>query len=225
MVKMLLIALAPAIALMAFIYQKDRYDREPPLMLLKLFIFGILIVIPVYFIEKYLMAIGGGSAVFQAFVVAGLTEESFKLLVVYKETFFSKAYDEKLDGIVYAVFASLGFAAAENIMYVLSGGQHYIYTGITRALFSVPAHMLFAITMGYYLSLSKFSGNWFLRRFFKFEALLIPVILHGIYDYILISKVYGFLVLFIIFVIFLWRFNLKRLNKYVSESKAYHSSI
>lgn len=220
MVNMILVALAPTIALLLFIYQKDRYDREPPYLLFKVFIYGILSVIPVYYIEKFLTGIAYHPGPFYtAFLVAGFTEESAKLLIVRLSAYDSKYYNEKLDGIVYAVFASLGFATAENFLYIFSSRTAYLYTGITRALFSVPAHMLFAITMGYYLSLSKYSSKDSARKIFMIEALFIPIILHGIYDYILFSKTYGFLPVFLIFVIYLWKVNLSRLNVYVRESR------
>ena len=220
MVNMIIVALAPTVALLLFIYQKDRYDREPPYLLFKVFVFGILSVIPVYYIEKFLTGIAYHPGPFYtAFMVAGFTEESTKLLIVRTTAYDSRYYNEKLDGIVYAVFASLGFATAENFLYIFTSRVTYLYTGITRALFSVPAHMLFAITMGYYLSLSKYSTRATTRKIFMFEALVIPLILHGIYDYILFSKIYGFFPLFLIFVIYLWKVNLNRLNVYVRESR------
>jgi hypothetical protein len=79
--------------------------------------------------------------------------------------------------------------------------------------------MLFAITMGYYLSLAKFSRGQEISRRFFLRALYIPIILHGTYDYILMSKMVGFFLIFILFVFYLWRVNLNRLNRYVSESR------
>lgn len=216
---MLLLAIAPSLALLIFIYQKDRYDREPPKLLLKLFFLGILATIPVYFIEKYLMNYGYQSALYQAIIVAGLTEEFTKFAIVINVAFKSRYYDEKLDGIVYCVFTSLGFATAENLLYIFSVSNNFLYTGITRAILSVPAHMLFAITMGYYLSLAKFAKNRILSLVFLIEALIMPIMLHGAFDYILISKFYGYFIVLIIFVIYLWRINLKRLDFYVKEAK------
>lgn len=217
---MLAIALAPSITLLIFIYQKDRYDREPIELLTKLFIFGVLSVFPVYFIEKFLSNLSNlGNAFYQAFVVAGLTEEFFKFYIVVKNAFYNKYFNEKLDGIIYSVFVSLGFATAENILYVFNVGVNYLFTGIVRAFLSVPAHMLFGITMGYYISLAKYAR--YKEEYIEFisKALFIPVILHGIYDYILFSKVYNYFILLILFVIYLWYINLLKLNKYVIESK------
>lgn len=219
MIRMSLLAAAPSIALLIFIYQKDRYDREPKLLLLKLFISGFFITIPVFFVEKFLDSFMPANIIFKAFIVAGFTEEFFKLFLVKKIAFNNKSYDEKLDGIIYSVFVSLGFATAENFLYVFSNRLNFIYTGITRAIFAVPAHMLFAVTMGYYLSLSKFSTNRFSSKVYMIEALIVPLILHGTYDYILSVEKYNVIPIFILFVIYLWRLNLKRINRYVSDSK------
>lgn len=219
MLKMLMVAIAPSIALLIFIYQKDRYDREPPSLLFKLFVFGILSTIPVYFIELFFTGLGERSAFYQAFVVAGFVEELFKFLILFYLTFKTLHYNEKLDGIIYSVFVSMGFATAENILYIFSRHLNYFYTGISRAIFAVPAHAMFAITMGYYLSLAKFSERRGGSRIFLFKALVVPIILHGIYDFILISRTFGFLVVFILFVVYLWRVNLQRLDRYVEESR------
>lgn len=216
------IALAPTIALAFYIYQKDRHDREPVTLLLKLFTFGALTVIPVYFIEMLLSSFnifrGIISAAFTAFIVAGITEEYFKRLVVIRFACRNRNYDEKLDGIVYCVFSSLGFATVENLMYVLGRANNTIYTGITRGIFAVPAHMLFGITMGYYLSLSKFAKDEHHKKSYFRRSLYIPVILHGIYDFILLSRFTYLMIAFIAFVLYLWRTNLVRLNEYVEDS-------
>ena len=223
------IALAPAIALAVYIYQKDRYDREPVSLLFKLFLFGALSVIPVYFIERILSFFnifsGIFSTLFTAFIVAGVTEESFKRLVVIKLTCNNKNFDEKLDGIVYSVFAALGFAAIENIMYVTAGTGSIIYTGLTRGIFAVPAHMLFGITMGYYLSLSKFALDEISSKKYLNRSLYMPILLHGTYDFILMSRFTNLMIIFIAFVIFLWRVNLVKLNEYVKDSKIRNTNL
>lgn len=219
MLKMLIVAIAPSIALLIFIYQKDRYDREPSRLLLKLFIYGILCTVPVYFAELYLSSLNTTSAFYHSFVVAGFVEELFKFLILISFAYNTNHYNEKLDGIVYSVFTSMGFATAENILYVLNRQLDYLYTGISRAIFAVPAHALFAITMGYYLSLAKFAPDQSKSNMYMLKALIMPIILHGIYDYILISKMFGFFIIFTGFVIYLWKVNLKKLDIYVRESK------
>jgi len=227
--RLFVIAIIPGIALSIGMYLTDRYDKEPVNLLFKVFIFGCLSVIPTAIVERILVSInifGGliGSA-FTAFIVAGLTEEFFKREVVLKSAYNSIHFNEKLDGIVYCVFAALGFATIENIMYVVFRFSSNPYIGLYRGILSVPAHMLFAVTMGYYLSLAKYSNDK--KEFKKYlnKSLLVPVILHGIFDFILMANIPILMTIFIPYIIFLWIVNLRKLNEYYKESKALFKDI
>lgn len=222
-VRLLVIALTPGIALALSVYLTDRYDREPIRLLIKVFILGLLSVIPAGMIESVLMSFnifGGllGSA-FTAFIIAGLTEEFIKREIVLRTAFRSKAFDEKLDGIVYSAFAALGFATSENIMYVVFRFAANPYVGLYRGIFSVPAHMLFAVTMGYYLSLARFSYTEYDYRIFLRKALVVPALLHGFFNFILMANIPILFIVFIPYVIYLWISNLIKLNEYYIQSK------
>ncbi|SHJ90980.1 PrsW family intramembrane metalloprotease [Tepidibacter formicigenes] len=222
--KLLLIAIAPGLALAFGIYLTDRYDKEPVDLLLKVFILGCLSVIPTIVVEKFLSRFNVFSGImwplYTAFLVAGFTEEYFKRFVVLKSAFKSHHFNEKLDGIVYCTFSSLGFATVENVMYVVFRFASNPYIGIGRGILSVPAHMLFGVTMGYYLSLAKYcvqeesKCKEFLRK-----SLIVPVILHGIFDFILIANMPILMVLFIPYVLYLWKINLDKLNEYTKNSR------
>ena len=155
------VAIAPGMALALALYLTDRYDREPLDLLVKIFVLGAASVIPTLFVENILVMAniftGLLSAAYTAFIVAGMTEEYFKRIVVVKFALFHKDFNEKLDGIVYCAFSALGFATVENIMYVVFRFSTNPHIGVMRGILSVPAHMLFGITMGYYLSLAKYS--------------------------------------------------------------------
>ncbi|MBF8982074.1 PrsW family intramembrane metalloprotease [Lutibacter sp. B2] len=229
MIRLWMIAVAPGIALALGIYLTDRYDREPIGLLVKVFLLGALSVIPIAVIESILVRFnifsGVLGVVYVSFIVAGFTEEFFKRSVVLRSAYNHSAFDEKLDGIVYSVFSALGFATVENIMYIVFRFSANAYIGLYRGILSVPAHMLFGVTMGYYLSIAKFSMDEEIRRRNLKKALLIPMLLHGIFDFILMSKIPMLMVLFIPFVLYLWAINLKKLNRYVRESKDKHKSI
>lgn len=220
---LLIIAISPGIALALIIYLTDRYDREPLFLLIKIFIIGMLSVLPAAMFEKLLIYFnpfaGILGIVFTAFIIAGLTEEFIKRQVILRYAFNRQEFDEKLDGIIYAVFASLGFATAENINYVMFTFASNPYVGIFRGFVSVPAHMLFAITMGYYLSLAKFCLEPGMKKVYLRKALLIPLLLHGIFDFILMVNMSSVLLILIPFVIYLWVINLRKLNTYYKESK------
>jgi len=221
--RLFIIAIIPSIAIGMAIYLADRYDKEPLFLLTKVFLLGALSVIPVLIVENILIRInifqGLLGATFTAFIVAGMTEEYFKRLVVLYTAYNSKYFNEKLDGIVYCSFSALGFATIENIIYVVFRFSSNYYVGIMRGILSVPAHSLFAITMGYYLSLAKYTEEEGLRKKYFLKSLWIPVILHGLFNFILMAKIPLLMILFIPYVIYLWRINLLRLNKYTKHSK------
>lgn len=220
---LLITAITPGIALGLIFYLFDRHDREPIRMLLKVFVLGIISVIPTVIIENLLLSfnIFGGvlGAAYTAFIVAGFTEEYMKRRVVMKHVYYNPVFNEKLDGIVYCVMSALGFATIENVMYVVFRFSDVESIGFYRAILSVPAHMLFAVTMGYYLSLAKFSSTPEQQRYFFKKSLSVPVILHGIFDFILMSGIELLMLIFIPFVIYMWVTNFKKLNSYYNESK------
>ena len=215
---LLLISLAPVFIIAGYIYFRDKYEREP----IKLLIFalgaGALTVIPILFVEQFLDTFTNSfpgllKAAWKAFVVAAFSEELFKYLALYILIWRSREFNEKFDGIVYATYVSLGFAAVENILYVTGGG---ISTGLMRAVTAVPAHAIFGITMGFYFGLAKFYISE--RRSLKLKALFYPILLHGIYDFILFTGIKWLTIVFVAFVIFLYFSGLKKIKKLSDQS-------
>jgi RsiW-degrading membrane proteinase PrsW (M82 family) len=208
----LLASLAPVFIILFYIYFRDKYEKEPLGMLLKAILGGILIILPVIFVERWLSALSPftskvGAAAWHAFVVAGSTEEVFKYLALYLLIWKSPSFNEKFDGIVYAVFVSLGFAAVENVMYVMDGG---LQTAAIRAITAVPAHAIFGVTMGYYLGIAHMYEE--LRKQYLLRAIAIPVLLHGIYDFILMVEIGWLLILFIPYVVLLYVMGIKKMK-------------
>jgi RsiW-degrading membrane proteinase PrsW (M82 family) len=200
----LIISLAPVFVILFYVYFRDKYEKEPFAMLVKAIVIGILAVIPVLFTGHFLEGVKPqlpmiGDAFYTSFITAGLIEESFKFIGLYILIWRNPNFNEKFDGIVYAVFVSLGFAAVENIMYVAEGGNR---VALVRALTAVPAHALFGIRMGYYLGVAHMYKE--LRRPFLLKALFIPVLLHGIYDFMLLSKINLLLLAFIPYLVWLY---------------------
>jgi len=213
-------AIAPVFIIAFYIYFRDKYEKEPLLMLAKALAVGMIAVIPILFMERFLMSVMPdmgkvGSAAYQAFVVAGGTEEVFKYLALYLLIWKSPHFNEQFDGIVYAVFVSLGFATVENIMYVTDGG---IQTAMVRAITAVPAHAIFGITMGYYFGIARRYSE--LKKVYILRALWVPIVLHGIYDFILMVEISWLLMLFIPYVIFLYIAGGKKI-KILSEASIF----
>ncbi|HZJ76700.1 MAG TPA: PrsW family glutamic-type intramembrane protease [Oscillospiraceae bacterium] len=221
--RLIITAITPTIALAIGIYLTDRYDKEPWRLLLRIFLMGALSVIPVVIVQKLLLSVNIFPDLlfiaYTAFIVAGLTEEFFKRFVIIHGVYNDINFDEKLDGIVYSVFSALGFATVENIIYVVFRFSGNYYVGILRGLLSVPAHMLFGITMGYYLSLSKYTEEPKLKEYYYRMSLIIPAFLHGLFNFILMARIPILMIAFIPYVVYLWVNNLKKLNQYTRASR------
>lgn len=223
---LILLAVAPSIALITFILLHDRYDKEPFSVLLKVFFFGMLATIPTLLAEMILQRFnifaGIFGAAFQAFIVIGFTEEFFKRKVVTWQAFYHPAFNEKLDGIVYCSIASLGFATIENVFYVLSYAQIDPTIWLTRAFLSVPTHMLLGIIMGYYLGHAKFSPDPITYRSNFKKALVIPALLHGSFDFLLMANIPNYLFILIPLVAYLWVSGMVKLRRFHRDSKEQH---
>ena len=183
-------ALLPAIFLWYYIWKQDP-QPEPTSWLVKATLYGVAIIIPVFIAEAIiqlcLFGVEEPTSLFgttiEAFFVAALPEESFKLLALWLVLRKNPYFDEHLDGIVYAVCVGLGFAAIENIGFVLRE-ENGLSIAFSRALFAVPGHYAFAVLMGYYYSVYHFIDH---SPRTAACILLVPILAHGVYDAIAMS--------------------------------------
>lgn len=184
---LLLFAIAPVLIIIIYIFIKDKYEKEPKRLLLFNFALGaivsIIITTILYVIIEIPLPLRNHTSIFEqfikAFFVVGLTEEFSKYIIIRYYSQPHEEYNEPFDGIVYAVMVSMGFAATENVFYVLEGGME---TAIIRAFTAVPAHATFAILMGYYMGKAKFSNN---RVALNLTGLFLAALFHGTYDFFL----------------------------------------
>ncbi len=226
----LLASLLPVVILLWYVYRHDSYYKEPLSLLLKAFFFGILAalldIVVANLLSKLIPPPASSplnDALYTAFVGAALPEEFCKLLMLYWCIWKSPYFDEYYDGPEYAAFVGLGFAGIENVLYVLYGG---LGVALGRGLLAVPAHFFFAIFMGYFFALARFRRKR--RKYYMFWAYIIPVILHGIYDGILmfvdnlskfenleeVNSLSGTLyIVFFIFFFLVWRIAIKRVKR------------
>lgn len=189
---LLIAALLPAFLLLFYIWKKDP-QKEPTSWLVKAVAWGAAICVPVALIEVAIEAalFGDGApttllgTTVTAFFVAALPEESFKLLVLWLLLRKNPYFDEHFDGIVYAVFVGLGFAAVENVFFLIDNADNWLPIAINRSLLAVPGHYAFAVLMGYYYSVYHFVDH---SSRTAACVLLVPVIAHGIYDTIALGS-------------------------------------
>lgn len=191
---LIIAALAPVAVLLWQILRRDAANPEPPRMLAKAFLYGMISTAVTFVLLPFTEALGDlivlndtalSVAFKQAFFSAALPEEGAKLLMLWLLLRNNPYFDERFDGIVYAVCVGMGFAAVENVLYLFSNYDSWLSVGIVRALFAVPGHFFDAVIIGYYYSHYHFGT----RRNPATKALILaaPVVAHGIYDGILFS--------------------------------------
>lgn len=189
----LIVALLPAALLWWYIWKKD-LKKEPTKWLVKATCYGVLICIPVAILELLISTIlfypdGNPTTLIgttaNAFLVAAIPEETFKLFALWLVLRKNPYFDEHFDGIVYAVCIGLGFAAIENVGYLFDNIENWMSVAFLRSLMAVPGHYAFAILMGYY-----YSKDHFVDHSRKTAVLIIaaPVLAHGLYDALLMTS-------------------------------------
>ncbi len=192
----LLLAVIPSALMLRYFIRSDAFP-EPRRAIAITFAWGVASTIPAVILALLLLAaldatiwdditspwIRGGAI---AFLGAAIPEELFKFAVLYFYCRRLADFDEPIDGVVYGVTASLGFATLENLLYVADGG---IEVAVARAITAVPGHAIFGAVMGFYFGLAHFEPQR--RRLLFWAAYLSPVLLHGFYNTVLISPQEG----------------------------------
>ena len=185
-------AVIPAVFLMVRVWRADRLEKESPRLMLQLVIGGILSSLLAMLEERVCswildIAVPQGTVLYNVllyFVVVAVAEESSKYIFLKRNSWNSPEFTSQYDGVIYAVFTSLGFALWENISYVLHFG---FSTALVRAVTAIPGHACFGVFMGVFYGFArKFEnlGNTAASKACRFLCLFFPVLLHGAYDYI-----------------------------------------
>lgn len=181
---LILLAIVPALAIAAYIYIRDIREPEPSGLLVLTLLYGA----TAFFISRgigfllhnfiYTDDSGAMQQLISAFVFVGLLGEGFKFLFLRGMTFYYKSFNQPFDGIVYSIMMGMGYAAAENILYVINGD---LDTTILRITTAAPANAVFAVIIGYFLGEAKLTkSKMFL---YSLLALLLAAFAHGYYDY------------------------------------------
>ena len=184
---LLLITVLPSILIVLYFVKSDKF-KEPKSGILKVFFLGVLISIPAYILNTYLGEFFYNNtkvseSIISSFLTAAPVEEGLKLSILYYFVYKMKDFNEPMDGIVYGVSVSLGFATLENFYYVYLLNDYFVDTtpmsiAILRSFSAVPAHAVFGVFMGYFFMKYSFikKGDSLLFAF------LVPFILHGCYN-------------------------------------------
>ncbi len=226
-----LLAILPVILLLIYIYKMDSYEKEPIGLLVKLVILGVISAVPAILLEQVGTVILEGIfgkqnpmvapsylyTFLNTFIIVAISEELVKFLAAFLLTWKNPAFNFKFDGIVYCFYASMGFALIENILYVFARtGGASVGTAIARALLAIPAHGMFSVFMGYYYGEAKFcqvTGNKAGIKSNIARGFLISIILHGFYDFCLLSGSIIMVVAFFLFVIIADVYTVMKISK------------
>ena len=244
-------ALLPAIVLCIYVFRKDRVEKEPVGLLLLLLAAGVFICFPTMSIGEWLEEViekiflsfateidgtyflsDGMMNLYIAvdnFIGVALVEEGLKWTALLLITKNNKNFNSLFDGMIYAIFISLGFAGFENILYTMNYGMD---TALVRMVTAVPGHMFDAVFMGYYYSwyhIRALARNTEMR-FIIYDlipsdrpkenpkkdlvySLLVPVLAHGFYDFCCSIESPVATLVFMIFLVYLYFTCFARIHK------------
>lgn len=217
-------AIGPAIYLLCYIYKQDTIEKEPTKMLVQLFFLGCLAGVIACVLEEigtlvlnnFVDPNSPAGEVIMAFFIVAIAEEGAKFLLLKKRTWKDPNFNFRFDGVVYAVFVSLGFAAFENVGYVFSFG---LSVSVPRALLAIPAHMGFAVFMGAFYGRAKLceaNGDNTGKKLNLIIGYLMAVLLHGFYDATAMLQTGFSTALYLIFVVAMYVIVYKKIKR---ESK------
>ena len=219
---LMFLALIPGILILIFIYRKDKVESEPTSLIVKLVIFGALSCLPAMFLELRMdafipttpkLAYAAGNA----FLSAALCEEISKFALLFLGSWRNRAFDYRFDGIVYGVTVAVGFALLENILYVSDGG---VYVALMRGVLAVPLHAFCGAFMGmFYGAMKRYQVEGKGAQMFCafLGALLVPMMIHGIYDTLAFMGDSICTILLLAFVLFMYIVAIKLVNKFSRE--------
>ncbi len=187
---LLFLAIAPAAALLWFIYWMDRHEPECLKDVLKVVLVGALSTLPAIIVQLSLedlplFQLGGiTGGFFESFLLVAPSEEFFKFLFVYLFIRKKHFYSEINDGIVYYGAGALGFALLENIFYVFDYG---FTVGIMRAFTAIPLHTFCGVLVGYHAGLARFTEQPNPRRLLV-RGLFLAYLTHATYNTLLSAE-------------------------------------
>lgn len=218
-------AVIPAVFLLVKVYKTDKLEPESPGLLVALVIGGVLssllALVEEIVLENALdMLLSKGTVLYNLilyFIVVAVSEESSKYIFMKRKTWNNPEFNCRFDGIVYAVFTSLGFALWENIQYVLSYGLN---TAMVRAVTAIPGHACFGVFMGIFYAIAKeydIKGNRTASSHYRKMAIFVPVLLHGLYDFLASSASMVGNILFFAFIGLMFLFSYRKVGQLAKD--------
>jgi len=121
--------------------------------------------------------------IFYSFIVMGLGSELGKFIILRYHNFNKSSFNGPLDGIVYSVMISMGFAFISNILYFLL--PYYTEIDFLYSITVVFANLFFAVILGFFVGLAKTRENKFVDTM---TGLLAASFFHALYNFCFITE-------------------------------------
>ncbi len=185
----LVFSLVPAGLWLSFFYQLDRQEPEPVEMVFSIFVVGMLLTAALYQpvlqgifeIDRWLYA-NWWARLLGGILVVGFFEQFLVYATVRYGVFKRPEFDERMDGIIYAIAAGLGFATVLNFIYVLDRGGVDLDIGSMRMVVNALAHASFAGILGYFIGQTRFEKT---PIYYLPIGLTIAAVMNGLFFFIL----------------------------------------
>ena len=200
-------------------YHKDRHLPEPVSSLVLAFALGLM---SAAISRALYTALGWASLRYDAIALAdgntlgllaysmlaiGPVEELAKMLPFLALVLWHRELDEPIDGIIYASFVALGYAAVENVIYL---DFMTPYEAAARGFAGPVVHILFASIWGYTIGCARIRGEAILPA--MAGGFLAASALHGVYDFIVLQRSLNALPIAAVLIggVWIWRLRLMR---------------
>jgi RsiW-degrading membrane proteinase PrsW (M82 family) len=178
----------PALFWLWFWLREDKAHPEPKPLLISAFIAGMLVVVPVLFLQQYAMERFSGD---DRILVWVIIEEVLKYCGALIVVFWHKAVDEPIDAIIYMITIALGFAALENTFFIHTRLVHgdvidSALTGHFRFLGATLLHVLASGTVGVFMALAYYKRN-IVRIISATVGLCMAILLHALFNFFIMD--------------------------------------
>jgi RsiW-degrading membrane proteinase PrsW (M82 family) len=210
--KVLAAIFGPAVFWIGYFYYKDRFQPEPLVNLLEAYFLGFLFGVFCFYFYKLLPLVGipssflavlakGNKVEIFAYSIAvvGVVEETFKFLPFILIILRFRAFDELIDGVIYASALAVGFASFENLGY-LPHMKGFVFFG--RAFASPLTHTIFSSIWGYTIGTAQIKGKSLIKP--SLIGVLIAAFFHGLFNFLTVSPTLRALSALLILVIWIW---------------------
>jgi len=181
----------PALVWLVFWLRVDKKRPEPKGKIVATFILGMLATLLVLPVEGFLEHLIGRGSILLV-LLWSFAEELFKYIAAFFAGLHTKANNEPIDAIIYLLTAALGFAAMENMLFLLTPiGDGLlldaIITGNMRFIGASVLHTLSSGTIGVFIALSFYRKRE-MKKIYIFSGLILATLLHTLFNLLIINK-------------------------------------